>query len=218
MMPSVVPDLYKQAWHPFFNTCSTVMSKQPHWTLPRVLWIHAITAALKVSLFCAGSTTFLLPGLPGMLSGHKDIDSFLLTSKGLIHTLKKGAEVLWSAIWRYWSATWRCQSLLPAYRSLPAPPAGTAGGHFQGHFSPWPNSLNDQVVQWTRKGMQLTAAIGVAVRWAGGWWGKEYFPAKSVYQASLPCECKKKLLPGMWEAAMVRKQAARHRWAQFFHW
>lgn len=197
MMQSVVPDLYKQAWHPFFNICSTVMSKQPHWTLPRVLWIHAITAALKVSLFCAGSTTFLLPGLPGMLSGRKDIDSFLLTSKGLIHTLKKGAEVLWSAIWRYWSATWRCQSLLPAYRSLPAPPAGTAGGHFQGHFSPWPNSLNDQVVQWTRKGIAADCC-----HWGGGevGWG---LVGKRVFSSQISLSSQ----PSMW---VQKKAFARH--------
>lgn len=131
-----------------------------------------------------------------MLSGCKDMESYLLTSKVLIHALKKGAEVLWSAIWRYWSATWRYWSLLGC-SSLPAPPAGTAGcatgrRRLQGCLlSPGPTAVwAGGIMDWGRE-----AADCYHWRWwwggLGPWWERACFPAKSVCQTSLPCDCKK---------------------------
>lgn len=91
----------------------------PHWTLPWVLSTRATSVAPKPSLFYMGSTTLLPPGLLGMLSGCKDMDSCLLTSKTLTDAPKEGAEVLWSAIWRYWSLLLDWGSLTPAQLALP---------------------------------------------------------------------------------------------------
>lgn len=195
MLLSVVPDLYKQAWHPFFDICSTVMSEWPHRTLPRVLWIHATTVAPKTSLLCVGSTTFLLPRLLGMLSGCKDMESHPLTSKSLIRALKKGAKVLWSATWRYWSATWRYWSLLD-YSSLPAPAAGTAGcatgrRRLQGHLlAPGPTACMTRRYNGPGKGSSWLLPLEVVLGSVGDMVGKRVFSTKSVCQTSFPCDCK----------------------------
>lgn len=221
MLQSVVPDLYKQAWHPFFNICSTVMSNWPHGTLPRVLWIHATTVALKLSLFCVGSTSFLLPGLLGILSGCRDMKPYLLTSKGLTHALKKAAEVLWSAMGRYWSATWRYWSLLLGCSSLAAPPAGTAGCAAAGRGSRATRSPLAQQPVGPGGIMDQGREAADCCHWRwwwgglGAWWGKEYSQPNQLVKPAFHVTAKKAFARHVGGSHDLE---TRHRWAQFFHW
>lgn len=181
MLQSVVPDLYKQAWHPFLNICITVMSKQAHQTLPRVRRIHATNAALKLSLFCVGSITSIWASWHAFwVQRHRIISSDFKGLNSCPEERSWGAlichmkilichlEILISP-WLQLLASSSSRHSWLCYRKKEAPRLLAV---------PWPNSCMSWWYNGLGKGSSWLLPLEVMVGWAGGMVGMSVFSSQ----------------------------------------